>query len=899
VSPLHTHSSTNTIFLDVDNTLYHEPSIERQIVASIDRQIVANIHAFCNDRFNMTSQGADELHALYGSTIEGLRRTGLIPNDQLVTIMNDFYNDVYETIDVTALLKTNNNDAATGYTHKTSTILEHVRCHLASNSPRRHVAKVLQALGLCRVQWASILTPDSNSDFPTKANPTDFFGARHLLHSRNNNTCVLVDDSETITTLCSKYMATIHVNHETTTLPTALGRAMGWIHADYEFSQVKYLRAKNNVDVASFSTRVWDRMLHELHSNSFIHNNQLVIVDIGAGLLNMLRLVLFGDGTRGLRPLVTNNKSVAYYAYEPNRNLESECQKELHDMGFILNGTIPWEQSNGKVDTEHVYVSKVSGQQVVVHLRLWDYAVHEKQPAPNLIIGCCFADLINPQQLARSLLLRFLSSSASGKCLLYFPITFRGVTQFVPAQPLAACESLPSDTTAFALYSQALSNVCEHNLDPELLERAVQDFGGTCLLSAAADWVICPNENAYLWNTMLYFFATVAAPALHAARYDARGWLARARRHRPAIHVSNVDLLLEMPFLGSFSIAPETANRHQLATSNDVYKEIQFEAPGEVSFVERTRIPLKPKQVRIRSVRSLISSGTELKFFSGSFEDAALDVNIKGMDQERMKYPMAYGYCLVGRVIECGQGVDNAESLLGSLVFTFSPHATEAIAEQDAIQVIPDGIDAADAVFMPSIETAVSIVHDANPRFGEQVVVFGQGLVGLLVTAILSQMIQSPLIFTTVDSLPKRLAVSALMGSLQAIAPSHVAATGPFDIAIEVSGNGKALQSAIDSVCNGGKVVIASWYGSSTVELELGIDFHRSHKTLVTSQVSEIPAELHARWNKQRRFQLAWEMTRQLRPSRLCTRSVSPDAAQSAYEALRDGSEIAIAFEYE
>ena len=90
-----------------------------------------------------------------------------------------------------------------------------------------------------------------------------------------------------------------------------------------------------------------------------------------------------------------------------------------------------------------------------------------------------------------------------------------------------------------------------------------------------------------------------------------------------------------------------------------------------------------------------------------------------------MEYPLAYGYSLVGRVVACGSNVD--EALIGRLVFTFSPHSTRVIVHKDAIQLVPDGISAEDAIFMPSVETALSLVHDAHIRLGENVAVYGQG----------------------------------------------------------------------------------------------------------------------------------------------------------------------------
>jgi threonine dehydrogenase-like Zn-dependent dehydrogenase len=246
-----------------------------------------------------------------------------------------------------------------------------------------------------------------------------------------------------------------------------------------------------------------------------------------------------------------------------------------------------------------------------------------------------------------------------------------------------------------------------------------------------------------------------------------------------------------------------------------------------------------------------------LKIFTGSFDDAALDVNIKGMDEERMAYPLAYGYSLVGHVVECGSDVKDADDLLGRRVFTFSAHASMVVTDRSAVQIIPEGTDALYAIFMPSVETALSLIQDARPIVGETIGIFGQGLIGLLVTALLSkQKLPTSGRFgtvTTFDVMPDRLAaVSAAMGASQALLPSEAGCAGPFDVTIEVSGNVRALQSAFDSTRKGGCIVIGSWYGNENVSLKLGIDFHRSHKTLKASQVSEIPAELRMTWSKER-----------------------------------------------
>jgi threonine dehydrogenase-like Zn-dependent dehydrogenase len=91
------------------------------------------------------------------------------------------------------------------------------------------------------------------------------------------------------------------------------------------------------------------------------------------------------------------------------------------------------------------------------------------------------------------------------------------------------------------------------------------------------------------------------------------------------------------------------------------------------------------------------------------------------------------------------------------------------------------------------------------------------GLIGLLVTAVLSM--QSPSLtsssdcfgsVTAFDALDDRLRVSSSVGVLSALKPDMAAAAGPFDCSIEVSGNPRALQSAIDHTSNNGRIVVGS-----------------------------------------------------------------------------------------
>lgn len=932
------------LILDVDNTLYSEEELIASTGSGIEQQIIKNTHKFGQKYLNLTAQMCDDLYLSHGSTIDGMRHL-LVEKDHDQEYINQFehkfYDEVYSDIDMACLTPSETHSAGnTGYNHSRvkrhviRDLLENMKhpIYFASNSPKAHVIKVLSALGLNNVKHEGFITPDtanggylhSPMTFPTKSDPKVFF--HHLLERFDPDELVLVDDSENNLKYAENALGIVglQVNKGAMNLETALNAFLGHIELKqlhgqdaYEFDCVKYLQGKNEVDAVAINPSVWRKLSRELLNNLGRDSKLLRIVDVGAGLLSMLVLILDGGGGKeSLIDQLSPGTKLEYIAYESNDDLFDACKERLRNMGFET-------KDNGNSRDEHIFKKKLSKRDdisIKVLLRVKDFSEDtlSSSERPHLIIGCCFADLFHPDELT-STLLRFtarcgLSAGGEhaqrlGEILVYFPITFDGTTQFLPPGPFALNGNsiVPSDTVAFQLYADSLVQNYNHNLDPNKIINAMNGIGATLITSGTAIWNIDPNENEYLWNTMLYFFGCSAAPQILNRGWDSFGWMSRARKSRSIIRVRNQDLLFTLPQVDSGPINYGSSRDSDACEINsDTFaEEIEFQKPNVVG--KKTKVwnadHLGPGQIEVKSVCSLISSGTELKIFKGLFDDAALDVNIKGMAEESMKYPLAYGYSLVGIVTRCATDVTDAEDIIGKMVFTFSPHASHVVVDRDSVHIVPEGIAAEDAIFMPSVETALSLTHDANVRIGENVAVYGQGLIGLLVNAILSrqQMNMSSGNFgslTVFDTIGDRLAMASTMGASQALMPSEASEAGPFDVAIEVSGNFRALQSAIDSTRNGGRVIVGSWYGNTVSPLKLGIDFHRSHKTIKTSQVSNISAELSTLWSKDRRFALTWDLVRLLRPSILISKRTTLDSAQEAYDLLDEGSEIVIVFTY-
>lgn len=332
-------------------------------------------------------------------------------------------------------------------------------------------------------------------------------------------------------------------------------------------------------------------------------------------------------------------------------------------------------------------------------------------------------------------------------------------------------------------------------------------------------------------------------------------------------------------------------------------RSLLFIRPGQVAVQEDQVSAPGPGQVLVKTLMSGISAGTELLVYRGEIpRDMAVDMSIAALART-FSYPLKYGYAAVGQVTVLGPEVESTWG--GALVFAFHPHESLFVAAPGELLPVPADIDPEDAVFLANMETALTLALDGAPLVGEQVAVFGQGVVGLLLTAILARFPLGSLV--TLDRFPGRRLLSETFGaqaSFDPAAPEALAQVLAFlqgerpyagaDLAYEVSGSPGALNLAIAATGYHGRVVIGSWYGRKLGELNLGGEFHRQRQRLISSQVSTIAPELRGRFSKGRTLNLAWQMMRELAPARLISHRLPLEEAPRAYELLDRRPEEAV-----
>ncbi len=324
-------------------------------------------------------------------------------------------------------------------------------------------------------------------------------------------------------------------------------------------------------------------------------------------------------------------------------------------------------------------------------------------------------------------------------------------------------------------------------------------------------------------------------------------------------------------------------------------RQLVFQAPGRVVVENRPTPVPAADQLLVLTRWSAISAGTEMLVYRGQWPHGLpVDATIDALRGE-FRYPLTYGYAAVGEVVAAGSAAEDA--WLGRRVFAFQPHRDHFCATPAELFPIPTDLDDQTALLLPSMETAVGLLQDGRPLLGEKVVVLGQGIVGLLTTALLARFPLHSLL--TVDCHARRRNTSLAMGATASRDPGEPdllqqlgatpAGGGKADLVYELSGNPAALDQAIALARFSGRLVIGSWYGEKPATVDLGSWFHRGRLQLISSQVSSIEPELAGRWQAARRLELAWTMLRLIQPAGCITHRFPLPEAAAAY-ALIDRS---------
>ncbi|MFB4279098.1 MULTISPECIES: zinc-binding dehydrogenase [unclassified Nonomuraea] len=338
---------------------------------------------------------------------------------------------------------------------------------------------------------------------------------------------------------------------------------------------------------------------------------------------------------------------------------------------------------------------------------------------------------------------------------------------------------------------------------------------------------------------------------------------------------------------------------------------ITFEEPGHVRVSLESPADLGPGTVRVRTLYSGVSAGTELTAYRGTnpYLNRKWDTERRlFVEGQTHAYPLAgWGYQEVGEVVEAAPDV--ADPPVGSLVWGIWGHRAEAVVPADKLvgHVLPPGADPLTGVFARVGAIALNAVHAADVHLGDQVAIFGQGVIGLLATRLA---VLSGARVVAADSVPDRLELARKFGAAETfdVASGSVAEfmrkrVEGADTAIELSGSHLGLHEAIRTVRKGGRVVAAGFYQGDGIGLRLGEEFHHNQVQLVSSQIGGVASWLAHRWDVERLQRTFMELVHrgEVDAGELITHVMPVDRAADAFDLLdKHQSEVLqLVFEFE
>ncbi|HET6316544.1 MAG TPA: zinc-binding dehydrogenase, partial [Chloroflexota bacterium] len=327
---------------------------------------------------------------------------------------------------------------------------------------------------------------------------------------------------------------------------------------------------------------------------------------------------------------------------------------------------------------------------------------------------------------------------------------------------------------------------------------------------------------------------------------------------------------------------------------------VALEAPGRVSLIDEDRRALGSGEVRIRTLFSGVSAGTEMAFYRGTNPylskhwDPATRLFI-ARDSQSVTYPVTtWGYEEVGSVVEVG--ADVGDVAVGQRVFGTWGHRAEHVAPAEWVRTrrLPAGADPLLGTFSHIGPIALNGVLDAHVRLGETVAVFGLGVVGQLVAQLLAR---SGAHVIGVDLLASRRDVAARLTSARVLDAATVDAAEEIkrltdgrgaDVCIEASGTTRAFHAAIRACAYASRVVALGFYQGEASGLFLGEEFHHNRIQLVCSQIGGISPELQHRWDRARlvRTFMDLAMAGDVRPTKLITHRVPVREAAELYASI-------------
>ena len=267
-------------------------------------------------------------------------------------------------------------------------------------------------------------------------------------------------------------------------------------------------------------------------------------------------------------------------------------------------------------------------------------------------------------------------------------------------------------------------------------------------------------------------------------------------------------------------------------------RNIVFTKKDTAELIEKPMPEVGPGQVRVKLVRSTVSSGTERANVTGCNV-----VSIWDPPDAPVVWPRQSGYSSSGVVDAVGEGVASVKP--GDRVaMSWTLHAEYVVVPEDRVYALPDSVSFEEGALAHISTFPMAAIRKCGLELGESAIVMGQGILGQLAVMLLKCAGATPVI--AADPVAEKREEALRIGADYAFDPTapdfreQVLAVCPLEekgiyrgphasgvkVAIEVTGLGAGLNNVLDVMAPMGRVALLGCTRNSDFSVDY---YHKVH----------------------------------------------------------------------
>ena len=255
-----------------------------------------------------------------------------------------------------------------------------------------------------------------------------------------------------------------------------------------------------------------------------------------------------------------------------------------------------------------------------------------------------------------------------------------------------------------------------------------------------------------------------------------------------------------------------------------VDKQIVFVEKDKAELLEVESQTLGANQVRVKTIFSTISNGTERANITGN---PTVGINIKPGSQA--VFPRVSGYSTSGIVVEKGENVNSLEIGDRVAMYWTAHRSFNVVDEKNAVKIESDDVSFEEAALAHIATFPLAAIRKTRLEIGEVAMVMGLGILGLFAVLLAHSAGAVPVI--AVDPVKERRDRALEFGADYAFDPFDpdfaekvkAAAGGGVNAAIEVTGQGAGLNETLECMARFGRVALLG----CTRESDFSVDYYR------------------------------------------------------------------------